>query len=207
VQTTTALSKDADRIRTALGLHPQLAAERKHELSLFDELLPTVRYVGEIGLDGGDELKATFADQLHVFTHILNRCSESNGRILSIHTRRATTAVLDQLEKFPSAGTPILHWFSGTHRELERAIGIGCWFSVGPAMLKSKKGSEIARRIPRNRILTETDGPFAQYEGRTLQPWDVDLAVAAIADNWSVPTSEAEDTINSNLKTLVSDLP
>ena len=40
---TSALASDAPRIRTALGLHPQLAHERKGELALFDELLPTTR--------------------------------------------------------------------------------------------------------------------------------------------------------------------
>ena len=50
---TATLTKGAQKMRTALGLHPQIAHERKAELGLFEELLPQVRYVGEIGLDGG----------------------------------------------------------------------------------------------------------------------------------------------------------
>src|ERR1700741_2594809 len=48
---TFALSRDAPRIRTALGLHPQLAYERHSELDLFESLIAETRYVGEIGLD------------------------------------------------------------------------------------------------------------------------------------------------------------
>jgi TatD DNase family protein len=63
---TTALAKDAPRIRTALGLHPQLVHERKGELPLFERLLPEARYVGEIGLDGGPEYKRYWGDQVKV---------------------------------------------------------------------------------------------------------------------------------------------
>lgn len=204
---TSALSEGCEHICTALGLHPQLAALRKHELSLFDKILPETRFVGEVGLDGGDEYKATWPDQLLVFVHILKRCSEANGRILSIHTRRATSAVLDQLELHPSCGIPILHWFSGTLKELERAVRLGCWFSVGPAMLATRKGSDIAARLPRDRLLTETDGPFAQRQGQALKPWDVGLAVERLSGIWKTPATATADKLHANLRTLVSSVP
>lgn len=43
--------------KTALGLHPELAHLRHEELAIFDILLPQVKYVGEIGLDGGQDYK------------------------------------------------------------------------------------------------------------------------------------------------------
>jgi TatD DNase family protein len=58
---TNALAAGHDRIRTALGLHPELARERRRELALFDRLLPQARYVGEIGLDGSPR----FRDRWH----------------------------------------------------------------------------------------------------------------------------------------------
>src|ERR1035437_8151628 len=56
-QGTSALAAPTKRIRTALGLHPQLAHERMNELPLFDSYLPETRYVGEIGLDGAPEFR------------------------------------------------------------------------------------------------------------------------------------------------------
>ena len=38
-------------VRVAVGLHPELAAARERELDLLQDLLPTTRYVGEVGLD------------------------------------------------------------------------------------------------------------------------------------------------------------
>ena len=65
----------APRIRTALGLHPQLASERYTELKLFDLMLPETDYVGEIGLDGSREFKSSLDIQRTVFRHILSNVS------------------------------------------------------------------------------------------------------------------------------------
>jgi TatD DNase family protein len=113
---TTALAANANRIRTALGLHPQLAHERRNELTLFDALISDAAYVGEIGLDGAPEYRKHWGDQVAVFEHILSKCRAAGGRIMSIHSRRASGAVLDYLEKFPEAGTPVLHWFWLLHQ-------------------------------------------------------------------------------------------
>ena len=190
-------------IMTALGLHPQLAHERKSELSLFDRLLPGCIYVGEIGLDRAPEFKAHWQDQVDVFRHVLEACERAGGRIMSIHSRRASTPVLDLLDLYPGSGTPIFHWFSGTVRELDRAIALGCWFSVGPAMLRNKRGMELARRMPRARVLTESDGPFARIRGRTVFPWEVDIAVDALARCWGTDTALVEQSLAENLSNLL----
>ena len=192
------------RIRTALGLHPQLAHQRKSELALFDSLLPQTRYIGEIGLDGASEFKKHWDDQIAVFRHILAACSVAGGRIMSIHSRRASRAVLDELEAFPAAGIPVLHWFSGSFRDLERAIDAGCWFSVGPAMLKGERGRALTARIPRDRILTESDGPFAQVGDRAVLPWDTVKAVEILAAMWEVDTASVQRTLTDNFKVLTN---
>ena len=190
-------------IFTALGLHPQLAHERKSELSLFDRLVQSCDYVGEIGLDGAPEFMVHWQDQVDVFRHVLNVCERTGGRILSIHSRRASTPVLDLLELYPGSGTPILHWFSGTVRELDRAIACGCWFSVGPAMLRSKRGMDLARRMPRERVLTESDGPFARISGRPIFPWEVGIAVDTLAESWGSDSASVEQSLDENLSNLL----
>ena len=202
---TSALGTSGSRIRTALGLHPQIAHERISELPLFDLQLHETMYVGEIGLDGGREFKQHWQSQLMVFDHILNSCRVAGGRIMSIHSRRAVSAVLDRLEAHPGAGIPILHWFSGSKRELQRAIALGCWFSVGPAMLISEKARTLVRDMPRDRVLTESDGPFAQIGERDAKPWDVSLATSQLADLWGgITESDVERLLSSNLRRLVA---
>jgi TatD DNase family protein len=199
---TTALAKGSTRIRTALGLHPQIAHQRKGELPLFERLIGETRYVGEIGLDGAPEFRRHWEDQLLVFTRALDICRAAGGCVLSLHSRRAATAVLDALEARPGAGTPILHWFSGSNRELARAINLGCWFSVGPGMLRGEKGRDLASRMPRDRILTESDGPFAQIEGRSVWPWEAGIAVGELAKLWVQSPVDVERQLATNLAQL-----
>lgn len=199
---TAALARDAPRIRTALGLHPQLVHERKGEMPLFERLLPEVRYVGETGLDGGPEYKRHWQDQVAAFTRILELSEKAGGRILTIHSRRAARPVLDTLAAHPGAGLPILHWFSGTLRELAQAVDLGCWFSIGPAMLAGEKGRALAARMPRDRILTETDGPFAQLDGRAALPWDAEQAIVALAELWGESVPKVRAQIGVNLRHL-----
>lgn len=203
---TSALAIPGSRINTALGLHPQVAHQRKGELEAFDRYLPDTRYIGEIGLDGTPEFKNYWADQLEVFSHILKACSCAGGRIISAHSRRATSAVLDYLEKFPDAGLTVLHWFTGSKRDLERALSLGCWFSIGPAMLVSERSREMVKHIPTERVLTETDGPFAQVEKRSALPWDAQKATIQLARLWEVENKDAELILENNLQKIISTL-
>lgn len=202
-QGTSALTCKGDRIRTALGLHPQIAHERKTELPLFDELLPNTKYVGEIGLDGAPEFRRHWEVQITVFEHILRSCSSAGGKIMSLHSRRASRSVLDLLETYPAAGVPVMHWFSGSLRDVERAASLGCWFSVGPAMLHSAKGCALISRMPQERVLTESDGPFARLSGQPLYPWDVNKAISKLSEIWKLSPDECTDLINNNLRKLV----
>lgn len=200
------LARDCPRIRTALGLHPQLAGERKGEIPLFKRLLPEARYVGEIGLDGSPEFESSWREQCAVFEEILAACSAVGGRIMSIHSRRATSETLTRLES-AKACLPVLHWFSGTTKELDRAIAAGYWFSVGPSMLRSAKGKQLVTRMPREQILTESDGPFASIDGRAALPWDVLGAVNALGELWKMKPDAAQDLLTTNLRRLTSQLP
>lgn len=201
---TAALAKGHDRIRTALGLHPQIAHERIGELPLFDALLPETRYVGEIGLDGGPECKPHWREQASVLDHVLSAAATAGGRILSLHSRRAAAEVLDALARRPDAGVPVLHWFSGSMGELRRAADMGCWFSVGPAMVASKRGRDLVAAMPRERVLTETDGPFAAVGGKPLGPGDVGRARDALAACWGVSPNEAGATVLAAFRRLAA---
>jgi len=201
---TNELVKGAPRVRVAAGLHPKLVAERQLEVEALCHLTNETRYVGEVGLDGSPECRGSFAKQQQVFRRVLEACADKGGRILSVHSRGAASAVLDALDACPEAGTPVLHWFSGTTRELSRAIALGCWFSVGPSMLTSAKGCALVRAMPPDRVLTETDGPFANKSGKQLMPWDVADSIAWLASVWSMSPAETAKQIDDSCRRLVA---
>ncbi len=203
---TQSLVQDDSLIYTALGIHPQLASNSKLELDIFRELLPKTKFVGEIGIDGSKELKSSITQQIHMFQSILSACEKQGGRILSIHCRNAATIVLEELETTVKNSVPILHWFSGNFSELERAISLDCWFSVGPPMFYSTKGMQLIRRMPTNRILTETDSPFVQLKGKLLMPWDLKNHHQQLGNLLGIDSLESGRLVEDNCDRLIQQI-
>jgi TatD DNase family protein len=200
------LARTTTHVRAALGLHPQLVKERAKELDIWREYLPSARYVGEVGLDAGPRFYSSFALQKQVFETILRECSERGEKILSIHSIRAGKAVLDMIESFlpRSRGTAVLHWFTGTKAEAERAISLGSYFSINHEMIQNDRHRAMVSSLPLDRLLTETDGPFARVEGREARPSDVTRTIDDLARLRSLPANELTEVIAGNLKRLVS---
>ncbi|AQH05475.1 hydrolase TatD (plasmid) [Burkholderia sp. KK1] len=200
------LTQNSPHVRVALGLHPQLVAERESELALLERYLPDTRYVGEIGLDAGPRFYRSFQAQERVFEHILHACAEQGGKILTVHSVRSATKVLGHLERaLPvDRGQVVLHWFTGTAAEARRAIEIGCFFSINSAMLRSAKHRQLIRCLPLERLLTETDGPFVEENGRPARPRDVARTVAELAVSLSLPIETVAAQILHNLRRLVT---
>ncbi len=199
------LAKDCPNIETGLGLHPELVHQRFGELSLLEKWMHSTDFVGEVGLDGSSRYRSSWENQLKVFTHALKLSDSHGGRILSIHSRQAATEVMNCLEPFKYKNTFILHWFSGSVKELRRAVEIGCWFSVGPLMLRGKKGKSLVSRIPQDRILLETDGPFTSINKQLLYPWDANrMCVPDLSELWSVDHVKASSILDKNKETLLS---
>ncbi len=150
--------KGYKHIRLALGLHPLLASENKNELSLFNCLLDQTSYIGEIGLDFSKEGLSTKDDQVFVLRKLLAKL-ESKKKIISVHSRKAEKELFDLLCEY-NINNVIFHWYSGPIDLITSIIAKGYYFSVNEAMTVSKNGQNIIDRIPRNRILTESDAPF-----------------------------------------------
>jgi TatD DNase family protein len=188
-------------VRVAAGLHPQLIAERSRELPLLFELIRETTYIGEVGLDFTDADAANRAAQRRVFEQILAECARAGNRVLSVHSRRAAREVVEMIgEGF--RGSVILHWFSGSLSVLAKAIAARCFFSVNPAMLLSEQGRKLIARIPRDRILTESDGPFVTIGERPAEPFDVTRVVRYLADVWFVDEREVQAQITATFQAL-----
>ena len=109
---------------------------------------------------------------------------------------------MNALQEAKHCGTPVLHWFSGPVDELERAIAMGCWFSVGPTMLVGSRGRDLVARMPRDRVVSETDGPYADLNGRPLMPWQVETVPRECAKLWGIREEEAVRQLDGNATAL-----
>jgi TatD DNase family protein len=199
------LTRGTRYVRAALGLHPQLVAERAGELTLWERHLPETRYVGEVGLDAGPRFYKSLDAQEQVFRAVLERCAEAGGKILTVHSVRSAPMVLDMVERHlpRDRGVVVLHWFTGSKAEARRATDLGCYFSVNAEMTRSNRSRALVADLPMDRLLTETDGPFTQINGRPTEPIDARVATEAIARVRNVTTDAIAKTVRTNLQTLL----
>lgn len=188
-------------VHPAVGLHPELASARRRELPMLLDLLDSTNFVGEVGLDYSIGDEADRQVQREVFGRVLARCADLGNKVLTVHSRRAAPDVVSMIQtQFPCK--VILHWFSGSMGTLERALSEGCYFSVNTAMTRSTTGRKIINKIPRDRLLTETDGPFVMVRGRPARAGDVEAVVSFIAGLWQCADGEVALQIAKNFKEI-----
>lgn len=191
------LTKASRLVHPAIGLHPELVANRHRELSVFVDLIHETRFVGEVGLDYCTKDEEERRLQRCVFGHILEVCARSGDKILTIHSRRAAAEVVAMIgPSFP--GTAILHWFTGSAATARDALSYGLYFSVNPTMPASARGRELLRLLPRDRVLTETDGPFVIINGVPARPPDVYTVLERLADCWGISIKDAAVVVSRN---------
>ena len=193
-------------VHAALGLHPQLVAERSGELALWEKYLPQTRYVGEVGLDAGPRFYRSLSLQKQVFEYVLKSCAHIGGKILTVHSVRSATAVLDLIETYlpPPRGQVVLHWFTGSQAEARRAIDLGCYFSINAQMLRSERHRNLVTALPLERLLTETDGPFTQHNGRAARPVDIAATVELLARTREMSFETVASALQANREILLS---
>lgn len=199
-------SRRTRHVRAGLGLHPQLVAERHSEIALWEAYLPQTRYVGEVGLDAGPQYYRSLDLQKQVFEHILKQCARAGGKILSVHSVRAATPVLDLIESSlpPAHRHIVLHWFTGSKAEARRATDLGCYFSVNAAMMTKEKSRALVATLPLERLLTETDGPFTQIDGHPARPADIETTIGILGRLRHLAPDMTATTVQTNLRTLLN---
>lgn len=150
--------KGYKHIRLALGLHPLLVDDGKTQLALFRQLVDQTSYIGEIGLDFSREGIATKGEQVTVLRELLSAIRDKK-KIVSVHSRKAEKELLALLCEYEIENV-IFHWYSGSVDLIPAILSKGYYFSVNEAMCLSKNGRAIIEKIPRERVLTETDAPY-----------------------------------------------
>lgn len=200
------LARKSRYLHASVGLHPELIPTHGHEIGIMWPLLERTRFVGEIGLDYSTTDANTRLHQRTIFTQILEKCAVKGDKIITVHSRRSATDVIDIVgNHYP--GRIIMHWFSGSVRELQKGLDYGLYFSVNPAMLNSQNGRAIIECIPKYRILTESDGPLGMAAGQPASPTSTGLVVSYLSKLWQVTELEVAQTIlrNSGLEMLANE--
>lgn len=182
----------------AVGFHPILVNEYDFNEKLFIDSLKTTKFVGEVGLDYSVAKSETSRKkQLEIFEFI---CRNSKHHVMSIHSRNAEKEVLTVLKKY-KVENAIFHWYTGAKELIPEIIDAGYYFSVNASMLRSTKGKGILKEIPLNRVLVESDGPFARYNKEIVEPQHMRAIYNAFETFYD--ENKLEDIIFENLLTII----
>lgn len=158
-KSTLALSQQNSLVLPFIGIHPEKADDDLNAMiDLVTQNSDKISGIGEIGLDKtyvSDE--AGFSRQVLVFQNML-LLAEKLGKPVSIHSRRTLDEIFSILPSYSINGV-LLHWFSGSKKQLQKAMELDCFVSYGPAMVYSEDKQVLLSQTRLDKILLETDGP------------------------------------------------
>ena len=163
------LSENEEGVFCAVGIHPNDVDDvDEKEWGRIKDLVDTgeVSAIGETGLDWFRTVASKENQQLFFDRHI--GLSQATELPLVIHTRESIRDVLNALAKATQQKpmTGVLHAFSGTAEEAAEALELGFYIGfAGMVTFRSAESlREVAKTVPLDRLLIETDSPFLSPE-------------------------------------------
>jgi TatD DNase family protein len=179
--------------------HPDLGAAALAEAAAH----PRVIAIGECGLDYYYD-KSDRASQRERFgAHI--EAARSTGLPLVVHTREAEDDTAEILTREVGKGgvAGVLHCFTGSAALAKTALDLGFYISIsGIVTFKNARDlQEVAKAIPQDRLLVETDSPFlapVPHRGQTCEPAFVADTAAFLSDLRDEPLDELAQATTAN---------
>jgi TatD DNase family protein len=179
-------------VRFSVGVHPHAAGkfaadpgEAARAVAAAIDRQPLTRGLGEIGLDYHYDFSPRETQQT-VFRRQIALARERRLPIV-IHTREAEDDTFRILEEEKAAEVPVvLHCFTGDRAMARRALEAGYDLSLAGIVTfpRAAELQEVARLVPLNRLLIETDSPFlapVPYRGKRNEPANVVQVAETIA--------------------------
>ncbi|MBP5231727.1 MAG: TatD family hydrolase [Clostridia bacterium] len=195
-----ALAESRPDMFAAVGFHPEFAQEL--DLGYLREICrhPKVVAIGEIGLDyhyDGPE-KSVQKEALHAQLSL----AESLSLPVVIHDRDAHADILDAVRAHPSV-RGVFHSYSGSWEMARELLKLGWYVSFSGVVTfkNARQAVEVAKNVPNDRFLTETDCPYLSpvpFRGQRNDSGRMRKTLEALADIRNVSFEEIERQTESN---------
>lgn len=191
-----------------VGVHPEcvkgLAADYLEQLEQL-AAKPKVVAIGEIGLDYHFDDMAPKEDQKRVFEDQLLLAKRLNLPVI-IHDRDAHGDTMELLKKHRPRG--VVHCFSGSVEMMQEVVALGMYVGLGGAVTfkNARIPVEVARALPADRLLTETDCPYmapVPYRGQRCDSSLIAYTAARLAEIRNVTVEEILRLGRENAKRML----
>ena len=199
-----------DCFRQMMGLHPtSVTADPQAELDIVRQKLfdPDASYiaVGEIGLDLYWD-KTFLEQQLHVLKQQLAWAHQLQLPVC-LHVRKAHNELFGLLRDLNySTYLGVMHCFGGSIQEAHKAVEMGFHIGVGGVVtFKNATLASIAKEVPLERILLETDAPYlapVPHRGQRNESAYIPLIAAKIAELRGITFQEVAETTTQAARSL-----
>ena len=203
-----ALAERYDYIYAAVGSHPDAADEVNADVLEAYRMLckqnQKVKAIGEIGLDYHYE-DIPRQRQLEAFRDQMALARELDLPVI-VHEREAHQDGMAVVDEFPQV-TGVFHCYSGSAEMAKELIKRG-WYIGFTGVLtfkNARKAVEVAREIPLERIVLETDCPYMSpepFRGRRNDPGKLYRMAQALAQIRDLPAEQVEAITFENGKRL-----
>jgi TatD DNase family protein len=192
-----------------VGIQPNSAAEAKsNDFSTIEALagMPGVRAIGETGLDCyWDDTPLPL--QHDYFDRHMQLCRDTSLPMV-IHMRESASLIVEQLRRQTSVPTGVMHSYTGDIETAKQCLDLGLYISFA-GMVTFKKSEDlqaVAREIPEDRLLVETDSPYLSPEPlrgkRPNEPARVQHTLRFLAKVRGVSAEYLADATTDNAKRL-----
>jgi len=200
---TKSLAERSPWVRPLFGVHPWEAPRYADDLTALDAHLAATPMIGEAGLDFHFVEDARSHEQQRLVLRYQCGWAARSGKRMNLHTKGAEADVLAELRAHGLRGS-IVHWYSGPAELVSDYLALGCYFTIGVEVFTSEAVRELARSLPGDRLLLETDNPGA-HKWLTGSPGMPDLLLDicdAVADLREVPPEELSGQLALNWRRL-----
>lgn len=200
------LAATYDYIYAAAGFHPlNLVDVPENPTEILRELLknPKTVAVGEIGLDYYYE-KASRDAQLRLFEQQLQLANELSLPVI-VHDREAHEDTLRLLKQYKPRG--VVHCFSGSVEMAKEVLKLGMYIGLGGAVTfkNAVKPVEVAKIVPQDRLLVETDAPYmtpVPFRGKRCDSGHIAYTAARLSEIRGEDTQALLDYTAENARRL-----
>ena len=204
------LAARVPNVFASVGIHPNYAAQaRPGDWELVEELAasPKVVAIGETGLDRYWD-HTPFEIQLDYFRRQIE-LARSRSLPFIVHCREAEADVVTVLREEAASGSlkGVMHSFCGSEETLQVALEVGLHISFA-GMLTFKKNEslrQLAKDIPLDRLLVETDSPYLAplpHRGKRNEPSFVKHTAESLAEAHGMTLNEIAAITTDNARRL-----
>lgn len=202
------IAEKFENVYCSAGIHPHDSQDvDKDYIQQIESIMNSKKMVaiGEIGLDYFRNISSK-KNQIKVFNELLQLAEKINKPII-FHNRDADQDIIDILSSYPNV-IGVSHCFSSTLSTAKKLLDMGYYISFsGNLTFKNSDLSKVAKYLPLDRLLVETDSPYLSpepYRGKPNEPGRARYVAEKLAEIHNISFESVAEQTTKNINKLFS---